>query len=191
MPTRTSGSTMNPPVPPFTLDDVELTRHPERAVTVNRITSGLALLGTSALLGAVAAAITSAVSLVAAKSRDWHDLYAWWDHRMALVALVPVLLYAWRWNRIKAAWQFRGYHLGDEELHIRSGLLFRSMTTLAYARIQEVEVESGPVQRRYNLATLVVRTAGGSGSLEDLDPGVAYLLRERLTELARERRFAA
>lgn len=93
------------------------------------------------------------------------------------------------WNRIKVAWRFRGYHLGDEEIYIRNGLLTRSLSVLAYARIQEVTVYSGPIQRRFNLATLTVRSAGGTDVIEDLDPLVAQELRDRLTELARVRRL--
>lgn len=177
------------PGPPFTLDDVELTRHPERTVAVNRITAALALLTLCSLLATLTAAITSIVYLVVADTHDWHDALNWWDHRLALAALAPAAFYAWRWNRIKAAWHFRGYHLGSEELYIRTGLLTRSLTVLAYARIQEVEVHSGPVQRHYNLASLTIRSAGGDSTLDGLEPQVAYQLRDKLTELARQGRL--
>ncbi|MDX3694771.1 PH domain-containing protein [Streptomyces europaeiscabiei] len=123
------------------------------------------------------------------KTRDWHHVLDWWDPKMAFICLLPLAIYAWRWNRIKADWQFRGYHLGDEELYVRNGLLNRSLSVLAYARIQEVTVYSGPLQRRFNLATLTVRSAGGSDVIADLDPVVAEQLRDKLTGLARVRRM--
>lgn len=177
------------PAPPFTLQSTELTRHPARTVFVNRIGSAVALLTSSLVLGGLAAAVTTIVYMVISKTDDWHDLLNWWDPRMALVCLIPAAIFAWRWNRIKVAWHFRGYHLGDEELYVRTGLLNRSLTVLAYARIQEVAVHSGPIQRHYELATLTVSSASGSELIEDLDPLVAHELRDKLTELARVRRL--
>ena len=98
-------------------------------------------------------------------------------------------LYAWRFNRIKVAWHFRGYHLGAEELYLRTGLLKRELTVLAYARIQEVNVVSGPIQRRCELATVTISTAAGSDAITDVDPQTAQWLRDRLIKLARERRL--
>lgn len=189
------------PEPPFTLSGVELTRHPERAVRVGRIASALAVIGATSLLGTLAGLITTIVYLALARIRDWHDLLNWWHPAMASIALLPLALYVWRWNRIKVAWHFRGYHLGAEEIYIRTGLLNRSLTVLAYARIQEVSVASGPLQRRCNLATVVISTAaqsaaarwphGGSGqdAITDVDPQIAHELRDQLNELARVRRL--
>ncbi|MEW1548429.1 PH domain-containing protein [Streptomyces tsukubensis] len=177
------------PEQPFTLGDVELTRHPERSIRVNRIAAALSVLGVTALLGALGATVTSAIYLLLTRSRDWHDMLDWWDVRMALAVLLPAAFYIWRWNRIRAAWTFRGYHLGAEELYIRRGLLNRKLSVLAYARIQEVNVSSGPIQRRYRLATVTISSAAGREAVEDVDPQTAHDLRDRLTELARERRL--
>lgn len=189
------------PEPPFVLAGVEMTRHPKRAVTVNRIASALTILGFTALFAALATSVTTLVHLVVADVRDWHDLLNWWHPAMASAAVLPVALYAWRWNRIRAAWAFQGYHLGDEELYVRNGLLTRRFSAIPYARIQEVKVQSGPLQRRYRLATLtistaaihhhglILRTAAGPDVIEDLDPDVARALRDRITELARPERL--
>ncbi|WP_426570337.1 PH domain-containing protein [Streptomyces canus] len=177
------------PEQPFTLDGVTMTRHPERAVRVNRIAAALSVLGVTTLLGALTALITTTIHLVLTRTRDWHELLDWWHPAMTSLALFPMALYAWRFNRIKVAWHFRGYHLGAEELYLRTGLLTRKLTVLAYARIQEVKVITGPIQRRYELATVTISTAAGSDAITDVDPQTAQRLRDRLTELARERRL--
>ncbi|MFD4475853.1 PH domain-containing protein [Streptomyces sp. NPDC058471] len=166
-----------------------MTRHPERAVRVNRISAALGVLSVTALLGTLTALITTLVHLLLTRTRDWHELLNWWHPAMASLALLPMALYAWRFNRIKVAWHFRGYHLGAEELYLRTGLLTRRLTVLAYARIQEVNVVTGPIQRRYALATVTIKTAAGSDAIADVDPQTAQRLRDRLTELARERRL--
>ncbi|MFI9771856.1 PH domain-containing protein [Streptomyces sp. NPDC052415] len=166
-----------------------MTRHPERAVRVNRIAAALSILGMTALLGTLSMLITTLVHLTLTRTRDWHELLNWWHPAMTTFALLPVAFYAWRFNRIKVAWHFRGYHLGAEELYLRTGLLNRRLTVLAYARIQEVNVVSGPIQRRYELATVTIKTAAGSDAISDVDPQTARHLRDRLTELAPERRL--
>jgi membrane protein YdbS with pleckstrin-like domain len=177
------------PEPPFTVEGVTLTRHPERAVRVNRIAAAVAIWGLSAVLATLAAAITTLVHLLITRTRDWHHLLNWWHPAMALFVLLPAALHAWRYSRIKVAWHFRGYHLGTEELYLRTGLLTRTLTVLPYARIQEVNVSSGPIQRRYALATVTITTAAGSDAITDVDPDTAQHLRDRLTELARLRRL--
>ncbi|MFF3957384.1 PH domain-containing protein [Streptomyces sp. NPDC001890] len=166
-----------------------MTRHPERAVRVNRIAAALTILGATTLLGTLTALITTLVYLGLTHTRDWHDLLNWWHPAMAALALLPIAIYAWRWNRIKIAWHFRGYHLGAEEIYLRTGLLTRRLTVLAYARIQEVNVVTGPIQRHYELATVTISTAAGREAITDIDPQTAHNLRDHLTELARKRRL--
>jgi membrane protein YdbS with pleckstrin-like domain len=173
------------PEPPFTLSGVVMTRHPERTVRLSRIATALGVLGITALLGALAVMVTSTAYVAVTKSKDWHAMLNWWDPRLALIAVLPVAFYAWRWNRIKVAWRFRGYHLGDEELYIRTGLLNRSLTVLAYARIQEVTVSSGPIQRQCRLATVTISSAAGHDAIENVDPQTAQDLRDQLTARAR------
>ncbi|MGW3308170.1 PH domain-containing protein [Streptomyces sp. NPDC001073] len=177
------------PEPPFALDAAEMTRQPERSVRFHRVQAAMAILAITVLVGALAFMLTSTVYLAVTKSEDWHDMFGWWDARMALIAVLPAGLYVWRWNRIRAAWRFRGYHLGDEELYVRTGLMFRKFVVLAYARIQEVNVSSGPLQRRFRLATLTISSAAGKDTIEDIDPQTAQDLRNQLTEFARERRL--
>mgnify|MGYP001545275344 FL=1 len=61
----------------------------------------------------------------------------------------------------------------------RSGLYGRKTVMLAFARIQHVEVSSGPLQRKYGLASLKFFTAGGTG----VDLKVDGLARERAEQV--------
>lgn len=42
----------------------------------------------------------------------------------------------------------------------RRGLVFRSITSIPYGRIQYVDVDSGPLERLSGVSRLTVRTAG-------------------------------
>lgn len=171
------------------LHGTELTRPPERTVPMERTAAAVSTVIWTVLLTLITGSIITLVNALRLSNKEWRTWLEWGEPWMLLVYLAPAALYAWRWGRIKAAWHFSGYHLADEEMYSRSGLMFRDMTSLAYARIQSVDVESGPIQRKFDLASLYVRTAGGSVRIDNLDPIVASDLRDKLTELARIERF--
>lgn len=59
---------------------------------------------------------------------------------------------------------YRGYALRQHDIIYKSGVIFRSITTLPFKRVQHCEVEQGPIDRRFGLAALSIFTAGGSAS---------------------------
>jgi membrane protein YdbS with pleckstrin-like domain len=60
--------------------------------------------------------------------------------------------------------QFRekAYALREQDIAYRSGLVFRKTVLLPFNRVQHMEVTSGPLQRKFGLASLKFFTAGGS-----------------------------
>ncbi len=87
------------------------------------------------------------------------------------VAVVPVVRYR-RWR----------YALRADDLEIRRGVVWTTVSVIPYARLQFVDTKQGPLDRLFGLAALVVHTAapGTSGSLPGLDARTAEGLRERL-----------
>ncbi|MDT8437989.1 MAG: PH domain-containing protein [Wenzhouxiangellaceae bacterium] len=84
----------------------------------------------------------------------------------------------------------RGWALRAHDIAARSGIVWRSITVLPFARIQHVETTSGPLERRRGLARLKLFTAGGSSAdltLIGLDATTADRLREHLAEQIRQR----
>ena len=73
----------------------------------------------------------------------------------------------------------KGVALREHDIAYQSGLFWRKTVILAYNRMQHVEVGSGPLQRRYGLATLKFFTAGGSA----VDLKVDGLARERADQI--------
>jgi membrane protein YdbS with pleckstrin-like domain len=67
----------------------------------------------------------------------------------------------------------RGYAMGADRLRVVRGILFRSDTVVPFGRVQHLDVERGPVERYYGLATLVLHTAGTSNSSVSL-PGLLH-----------------
>ena len=77
-----------------------------------------------------------------------------------------------------------GYHMAPGHIRIISGYLFNSDTIVPFGRIQHIDVDQGPIQRRYGLATLTLHTAGNHNSSVHL-PGLAHDDALALRELIR------
>ena len=58
------------------------------------------------------------------------------------------------------------YRFDDEGIGMRWGLLFRREINLTYARIQDIHVQSGLLQRWLGLADLKIQTASGNAAAE-------------------------
>ncbi|ODS54926.1 MAG: hypothetical protein ABS36_10380 [Acidobacteria bacterium SCN 69-37] len=81
-----------------------------------------------------------------------------------------------RWRRTR--WQ-----LDAVGLHVRRGLLWHVEVLVPRSRVQHLDVERGPLERQFALATLVVHTAGTQTAalrLSGLDDHDAVALRDAL-----------
>ncbi|GAB2903359.1 PH domain-containing protein [Streptomyces mayteni] len=107
----------------------------------------------------------------------------------ALFALVPAGAALWGWGALARNWRSWGYQERDDDLLIRRGVLWRQLTVVPYGRMQLVEVTSGPLERRFGLATLQLHTAAAAtdATIPGLPPAEAERLRDRLTELGEAR----
>lgn len=91
-----------------------------------------------------------------------------------LIALVLIL-------RIPARrYGSRGYQISADRLRVVRGLLFRADTVVPFGRVQHIDVNQGPLERFFGIATLTLHTAGNHNASISL-PGLGE-------ELAREMR---
>src|SRR5688500_567572 len=61
--------------------------------------------------------------------------------------------------------------LDDEGIHMKVGLIFRSEVNITYARIQDIHLKSGLLQRWLGLANVEIQTAAGSSNADVLIEG--------------------
>ncbi len=85
---------------------------------------------------------------------------------VGLLGLIALLLLPGRRYR---AW---GYREDEDELHVRSGMLFRLHTIVPFGRVQHIDIAQGPIERAFGVATRILHTAGTRGSSVPL-PGLA------------------
>jgi hypothetical protein len=57
-------------------------------------------------------------------------------------------------------WRNTFWKLDEEALHVRRGKMWFKQICVPRSRVQHLDFERGPLERRYGLATLVVHTAG-------------------------------
>ncbi|MET0901756.1 MAG: PH domain-containing protein [Acidimicrobiales bacterium] len=86
----------------------------------------------------------------------------------------------------RAVWRRRTWALAPRALELHRGLVFQRGTSIPYERIQQIDVERGPVERMFGLSQLVVRTAAATtdANLYGLAPADADRLRQQLLDLA-------
>ncbi|MFH9402946.1 PH domain-containing protein [Streptomyces sp. NPDC017638] len=107
----------------------------------------------------------------------------------AACALLPPACAAVCWRLLGRNWRSWRYAERADDLLISRGVLWREETVVPYGRMQLVEVTSGPVERRFGLATVQLHTAAAAtdATIPGLEPAEAERLRDRLTELGEAR----
>jgi len=99
-------------------------------------------------------------------------------------AVAGALFGCWRARRV---WQHTAWRLDATGFTLRRGHLWRSETRVPQSRVQHLDLQRGPLQRRFGLSTLVIHTAGTRHSavgVGGLDAGDAERLRDILARQA-------
>jgi len=123
------------------------------------------------------------VGLVAVVAGIGGWLVGWWVAALA-VALGAVAV-GWGMWLVDRNWRAWGYAERDDDLLVTHGVLFRKLTVVPYGRMQFVDVQSGPLERRLGLATVQLHTASPASDarIPGLPPDEAARLRDRLAAL--------
>ena len=102
----------------------------------------------------------------------------WWPALAAAAA--GAALGAWRGDR---SWRHTQWRLDAAGFTLRRGHLWHSETRVPQSRVQHLDLRRGPLQRRRDLSTLVIHTAGtrhSAVSVSGLDMDDAERLRDIL-----------
>ena len=145
------------------------------SVTAARLAGaiGVAVAASSALAAVLVAAVATPLGAPAAAGLGTAVL--------ALSAAGAAACYLWpavRYRHIR-------YRLDAHGVTIRRGVVWRTVTSVPTSRVQHTDVSRGPVERYFDLATLVIHTAGtrdASVALSGLGHREAIVLRDRLIE---------
>ncbi|MCB2413350.1 PH domain-containing protein [Demequina sp. TTPB684] len=146
----------------FSPDDVAWTPASRQLIPVRLIVIGIVFVPAVAATAILAALVWSGM---------------WWFTAGLL------LLGAWcAWIGVRLVLA-HGWAEREDDLLVKRGRLWRSVTVVPYGRMQYVEVSSGPIARAFGIATVQLHTAspGTDASLNGVPADDAARLRDRLT----------
>ena len=102
------------------------------------------------------------------------------------VALIPiVLLLIWFWP----SWAYHrwSYCVDPKLIELRNGVVWQSSVMVPISRLQHVDMQRGPIERKFGLASLILHTAGTQDATHTI-PGLRYdtasSLRDQLVDAA-------
>jgi hypothetical protein len=113
-------------------------------------------------------------------------VFAWKVATLKVIAFVVVggvvVLGTWSWLLVTRRVRSIGYRIEERELKVSSGIMFRRVVSVPFARMQLVEVSAGPLERAFSLASVQLHTASAStdAKIPGLDPEQAAQLRDAL-----------
>lgn len=65
--------------------------------------------------------------------------------------------------RARFVYNNSSFAFGKEDIRFRTGFLFIREILVPFSRIQHLDIHQGPIERYFDLSTLIVHTAGQSG----------------------------
>lgn len=72
------------------------------------------------------------------------------------------------------------YRFSEEDIDVREGFIFLHRDIVPIERLHKVALESGPVDRMFGLAKVIVTTAGGDVTIRFIEETVAETIVEKL-----------
>ena len=143
-----------------------------RVIKLWRVNHAIA---TAILVGLATVAVVS----IGLATRQWLWPVVGW-HSLLLLRIV---LLCWHPRRAYRAW---GYRIDGKVLETKRGIWFRVHQLLPLSRLQHVDLHSGPIERSFGLASLLLHTAGtqqASIVVPGLDAREAARLRDELVAI--------
>jgi len=135
----------------------------------------------------ISAWITLAILLLA--TGVYFALASWngWTYVPGWVALgvLAVLSVLFIWIVPTVLYRHFAFEVFEEELEIESGLIFISNVLVPMTRVQHVELETGPLMRKFGLAEVTVVTAATKHRIKGLAKADAERLKRRIGVLAK------
>ncbi|WP_289093949.1 PH domain-containing protein [uncultured Bifidobacterium sp.] len=109
----------------------------------------------------------------------------WWGFWQALVlgliAAWAVLELATQPLQTRYAYRFTRFSIGERDLKLHTGWLFRKSVTVPFNRVQHVDTKQGPLLRSFAMTSVSVHTAVGEHEIEAVDDAEAMRIVELIT----------
>jgi uncharacterized protein len=81
-----------------------------------------------------------------------------------LIGISAIIVLAGYWMVQEVSFKYLAYAIRDKDLIFQKGWIIRTFKVCPINRIQNCSVHQGPLERKFNLATLILYTAGSQGA---------------------------
>jgi uncharacterized protein len=133
--------------------------------------------------------LIGAVIMTAAAAGIAFLLDLWLEFGRGWVIGVPlalgIVLVAWACVRPEIEFRQWRFEIREDEVDLLHGVITRTRQVVPMSRIQHVDTERGPLQRRYGLSTVKFFTAAGAMEIPQLSAGRADEVRDQIAALAK------
>lgn len=104
--------------------------------------------------------------------------------KMILISGMTLLILLSGWSLESLSFHRKGFAIREKDIIYRSGWLYQQTSACPFNRIQHCSVFSGPIDRKFGLATLRLYTAGTDGDfvIPGLPEKEAFAIREFITQ---------
>lgn len=102
---------------------------------------------------------------------------------IAIVLLIYSVIIYWLVPKIR--WEILSYEVREHEIELQTGLFIVKRSIIPIIRVQHVDVKSGPIIKRKNLASIDITTAATTHTIPLLAEHESDRLRLKISELAR------
>ncbi|MCK8627967.1 PH domain-containing protein [Fructobacillus cardui] len=89
---------------------------------------------------------------------------------------------------VRYRYAFYHFMVNETDVEIKKGFLFRTHTAIPIARVQNVDLDQGPILRLFKLQQVHILTGGSGHEIEALTEVEAEQFKDRVMTLAREAR---
>ncbi|MGK0185951.1 MAG: membrane protein YdbS with pleckstrin-like domain [Verrucomicrobiales bacterium] len=93
-----------------------------------------------------------------------------WLLALVFVTVMAVVGIFWYPRAAYARWQF---HISPQAIELQSGVIFQQEVHVPMDRVQHVDLERGPLERKLGLARVIFFTAGTKSAQQEI-PGLAH-----------------
>ncbi|TYR80827.1 PH domain-containing protein [Priestia megaterium] len=110
---------------------------------------------------------------------DWWSWIMWGSLGLLVISFIVYVVVA-----PNIYMKVYSYELTETHLEVQRGLFIWHHTKIPIVKVQHVETSTGPILRKYNLASISVITAAGSVEFPALKAEDAAKLREQIAKMA-------
>lgn len=140
----------------------------------------------AALITLAVEIIVFAGAFVAVRFLDWPYV----QYVPLVLGIIFVMYTTIEMALIPYRYAFHSYAIYEDHIEISRGFIFRCQSTIPIARVQNVDIEQGPLLMIKDLHEISIDTSGSSHSIDAVTKEESKRIKQRVMELAMEARNA-